>query len=352
MPQGLFDIAAPPPVGRPHLYADYIELLCVVTADHIVCTSDLTGTLREDAELHSELSADLYLDASFDPSTGEYATGPPTHLGHDAREECVGRALNQIAYRGRALGDGYPFALRDGGRAVELAPATEDAADDTADRDQRRRYLFCLLAASHQRMNAVRRIDIPNAFELVAAHAIRELLPGNADTHLFSRNRLDTTTRYYSGSKAGKIRALARDMHETPSERTLSQLSPHDAGDEGLDIVAWLPLGDNARGLLTVFAQCTVSSDWTTKAHEPDLNVWRRYVNFHVDPTKVMVIPYCFRDDAGKWPQEAPVGGSILLDRLRLLSLLKSNTGRLNGLPYDLVDEALSSGLSLFDMAG
>ena len=109
-------------------------------------------------------------------------------------------------------------------------------------------------------------------------------------------------------------------------------------------MVAWLPIGksDAAPGVLTVFAQCTCTDEWVTKQHSSNATSWRRYISFTVDPTNIVFIPFCYRDSRGEWFNRTDIKNSVLLDRVRLVQLLRAKARTLSSFAYEVVDEVLA----------
>jgi hypothetical protein len=90
--------------------------------------------------------------------------------------------------------------------------------------------------------------------------------------------------------------------------------------DEGVDIIAWHPF-DERCGQAIILAQCAAGTDWREKTMEISLPVWREYIDFATDPLRALVFPSVCHDE---WMYLSKKGG-ILLDRLRITSLIPMN---------------------------
>jgi hypothetical protein len=138
---------------------------------------------------------------------------------------------------------------------------------------------------------------------------------------VFGSNSAHRYTRY-TGNILTKIRRLAADLHEAPKAKE-ADFPPNATGDEGLDLVGWVPWGDDAPGRVLFFAQCACSKDeWVAKQHSSSAEGWRNKIDFTVPPANVAFIPVCFRKADGSWHSTADIQ-SIVVDRLRLLYLLR-----------------------------
>ena len=120
------------------------------------------------------------------------------------------------------------------------------------------------------------------------------------------------------------------------------EYSPNDTGDNGLDVVGWLPINDTARGMLLVFGQCACTAeDWARKQSSSSASHWRETIQFQVPPTNIAFIPFCFRRNTGEWHKNRLIDESLLIDRLRFILLLPEMQ-RLSAIPYDLIGQAIA----------
>jgi len=203
----------------------------------------------------------------------------------------------------------------------------------------RKLYSFLLLAASLRCIEVSERSVFTRGFERVSAAALKAWLPRQAQVHIFGTSA-ERSARY-RGTLQRKLQRLADDL----SERLLltdDQFRRGDAGDAGGDVVAWLPLGDENNSRLVLIAQATCEVNWEHKQHEAGHAVWRGIMTFAAPHANVMFVPFCFRNPDGEWFWSRWIHESILIDRVRLLWLLKGQAASLTAAPYDLVDRALA----------
>ena len=90
------------------------------------------------------------------------------------------------------------------------------------------------------------------------------------------------------------------------------------AKDAGLDVVLSRPFSDNRIGFPVYLVQCASGTKWEGKRNEPNLNVWKTFVDFAVMPKKALAIPFALADE-DFWFSCRHMDG-MLIDRMRLLS--------------------------------
>ena len=102
-------------------------------------------------------------------------------------------------------------------------------------------------------------------------------------------------------------------------------ISEQNTGDNGLDLVAWLPLPDKSKGLPMAFAQCACgASDWRMKQSEVSEERWGQILELASPISNWTIIPFCYHNPQGVWETPHHVNKGVLIDRLRLFELLKS----------------------------
>ena len=160
------------------------------------------------------------------------------------------------------------------------------------------------------------------AFELVAYQAFHAAFP-EWQVHIFGTSA-PPGTRYYIGQLWERLTLLSQDLRV----RILIEkefISVQDVGDNGLDLVAWLPLPDKSKGLPMAFAPCACSaSDWRSKQGEVAEDRWSQILELSSPISNWTIIPFCYHNAQGVWETPHHVNKGILIDRLRLFELLKS----------------------------
>jgi hypothetical protein len=187
------------------------------------------------------------------------------------------------------------------------------------------------------------RIKLTGAFEKASLVAMRNYMPSVAKTYLFGKNPLVSRTRY-SGKIWDKVCRLADDIGDTLAcSEADFESRKFSTGDEGLDLVGWVPMGprDRARGSWIAFAQCACTLEWVEKQHSSSAQSWRSFITFTIDPTNFVFIPFCYRDAHGNWHDWLDIKQSLVVDRVRLVHLLTESIQSVSRFICPIVDTAL-----------
>jgi hypothetical protein len=171
-------------------------------------------------------------------------------------------------------------------------------------------------------------------------------LPSNAKVYVFGKNRYNQGR--YTGKLWYKINKLAEDIGEGVRANE-DNFSPYNTGDHGLDIVGWIPFDKNTPGFITVFGQCACTPKWVDKQHETKSDRWTPVISFTAYPNNMIFIPYCFRNEFGKWHNKTCIHKSIVIDRLRFNKLLAKKEKQVHlALPHDFINPFLEQHEELF----
>lgn len=320
-----------------HRWADWAELICFASDDGRITVPELSSRIRErrdqlpdeahDDQEPTDTTTDPLIFAlevseeelreleSADDLEEDLGTDSQDSLAREKFEAAVkNRAddiLKYLAARQARYKEAYPFLVDLGSRTVELR-------DQTESRDV---YLFLLICSSFLYLSEKRSEgEFAFAFEVLSTAALKNYLPTDSEVHLFGTNPYHGSGRY-EGLLFDKVKLLAGDLNlRLLADR--KDFHPNDRGDHGLDIAAWLPLGDKLAATPVLLAQCACTREWVTKQHSSTANQWRPLISFAVDPVSVCLIPFDFRDLDGGWYYKTDIHGTVLLDRQRLIHLL------------------------------
>lgn len=243
------------------------------------------------------------------------------------------QVFDYISERLDCYGETYPFALDEDGHGISLLEASPS----------RSLYLFLLACASLRYVSkkAVA-TQLASRYELLCLEVVRRSLPVGAEVHLFGKNSEELSSRYV-GKVTEKITRLAGDLGEVPRFDD-DDFEENDSGDNGLDIVGWVPLGDNLNGRFVIFGQCACTPQWVTKQHSSSYDTWSSVMSLMAYPINSCFIPFDFRKPSGKWYSRHQIHRSVLFDRRRILALL----GLLDGAqPYESLDRQVLDALRL-----
>jgi hypothetical protein len=131
------------------------------------------------------------------------------------------------------------------------------------------------------------------------------------------------------------VQVLAKDLR-TPITAEEDEFSEQDMGDNGLDLVAWLPLPDKSKGLPMAFAQCACgASNWKMKQGEATEQRWGQTLFLSAPISNWTFIPFCYHNPQGIWETPHHVQKGVLVDRLRLCYLIE--------LQHEAIDPLLNS---------
>lgn len=279
-----------------HVWADYIELLCLVNPDQTLSIADLKDRIRERRDV------------------GEGTAEPDDihDLGESEKEDRRTRRAadwyRHLRFRMGLFGDWYPF---------NVSPAADELSVVNPFGPRQRLYVFLLLASN---LRYIRRHtnNLTTCFEILSATVLRKMLPDGAEVYHFGPRHQEGR---YSGTLWNKIRQLADDLAEVFVARE-EEFPPQNTGDGGLDLVAWVPMGDQLSTRLLVFGQCACTSEWVIKQHSSGPAVWINRIRFQAPPSNFVFIPISFRSTDGRWHKSDDIHQTVLLDRYRLLSTL------------------------------
>lgn len=297
------------PLFNAYAWADYVELLCLFSIDGQITRADVVRHYGRRKDLGEEPVAEVSsedAEESRDDSDEEWLTTEKK----DKVELQIDDWFKHLKFRIGSFTDFYPFKLSDDEHTLSLLSPLSDA---------HRLYLF-LLFASNLGYFSQHQTTLTSNFEVISREALKSLLPQQAEVHLFGKSAAKSAR--YSGSLWKKINILAADLNEQVVADK-SEFSPHNTGDKGLDIVAWVPIEDATPNQLFVFGQCACSTDeWSDKQSSSSREAWSQTITLSSPPNNVAFIPLCFRRANGRWHVRHQIRETILIDRLRFVLLL------------------------------
>lgn len=319
-------LGRPPKLSPTHHWADYGELVCLANLDHVFTADDLIERWSDQNDILARDPEEEDSDVLNPPST---EPGEPKAALDDRKQRKAADVFEHYEYRATTFGDDYPFDLVPKSRCLVLKEPGSD---------RHRLYLFLLMASCLNYVPKTQRHRLTASFERLVAETLKHWLPSEAEVHIFG-TAAGTEGRYL-GTMWQKITKLGVDL----GERLLldeENFRPSDSGDLGLDVVAWLPLGDPHPGLPVWFAQATCQAKWKDKQHESGIN-WSNYLKESAPRGNLLFVPFCFRDPTGRWYDVKWPTAAVIVDRQRVLRLLKNHERPTLALPNDYMDEALA----------
>ncbi len=226
-------------------------------------------------------------------------------------------AWAEFVQRKSWIGLGWPFMLSDD--TIEPAREWQDAAS----------YTFCLLLSltiRYRRWAKTCVTDYGEQGELFEEVTKESLTKQFSDWQFlqtgWSRSRAQTLQRV--------VQQVASFLGEE-EKHNIRRWTKETAKDAGLDIVCHRPFRDGRVAVPVYLIQCASGADFEDKLKTPDLSVWRKVVDFVVEPRRAFATPYAFSDE--DFVQHATRVEGILLERYRILA---AGFGEPNWLSDDL----------------
>ena len=302
------------------LWADYIEMRCMVSEDKLYSLGQFV-----DIETEEDLFADDYKDS--ENETGLHADD----LSH-ARWEDIKR---NFSFRYARFGENWPFYIDND----QLVFCFDEENNFHV------YYLFLLLCSQLKFCNKKRQGDLTGAFELLGYEAFKSIMKGWVVKPFGAHQNISVG---YDGTLAEKFQSLKEDIHPRYVADP-EDFDKRDTGDGGLDIIAYLPFDDVLGNIPVAFAQCGCSpSSWDHKQLEASPSSMNNKITPQHPAANYYLMPHDFRDlNGSKWAKPTKVSDVVLLDRQRLLSILVEGEATI-ALSKDLVKEAVDMNVSYF----
>jgi len=227
---------------------------------------------------------------------------------YDSKEfahERVSSAWSELRKRQGFIGKSNPYRFDYLGIELQADPWRDAPA-----------HSFCVLLSLAKWYNKWARSSGCNYTE---QGELFEGLTKEAVTNLFPACRVHQTG--WSRTHTSKLDGVVRDVGSLLGETTgnVSKWTTASANDAGLDLLCWIPFPD-ARGCYpTLLFQCASGCDYPRKLGTPELNIWRRLIEFRAQgfPRKAFATPFAFLDD--EFTRTCNRVDGLLLDRYRLL---------------------------------
>lgn len=304
-----------------YLWCDYVELRCLTSKDMRFSRGELLEVLSETIDLSAgdpnadgkteeeEDDDDIYETVMGDGDEDEDAFDPIIP-GTDKREARVADIFNMLAFRSSYFGSSYPFELDAEKQELLLRPLVFNS---------RVLYLQLLLSASLRLVPKGRRHELTEPFEALSTKIFECLMPRGWNVHRFGAKGAVR----YKGHLFSRLEKLAEDVAgKLVVEK--HHFKTRNAGDGGLDIVAWHPLGNDGReGIPIAFAQCgCTAEEWTLKTLEASPAALGGKLYALHDWATYYFMPQDLVDASGGrqgWQRRSNLTRSIVIDRARLI---------------------------------
>ena len=258
------------PKDQLHLYADYVELVTIITNDYVSQRDIIDRLIDSGVEFKLEKEK---LDGEVGQIDSEVA---------DVEEGWIVNIFEYLKERSDNFGDNYPFLINKSG--IKLSE--EDL------NDSQYLYVYLLLSSSLNFFKTVKH-ELTSEFEKISEKALKSYLP-QAKVYGFGANP------HFKGSAREKIKNLGSEINLEVKQRILEQVSKYNSKEEGLDVVGWIPFKDNNPNTIIIFGQCACGQNWLNKQNET-----RRYDRFfesYILPfVHALFVPHDFKNVNGRF---------------------------------------------------
>lgn len=271
-----------------HIYADYVEIVSLVSNQNYVSTTDILDRFRDEGII------------SKNKRDEEQAAN------NDKYERWIDSFYRVLREREQLYNNDYPFDIL-GNNKIKLKNANKL-------NDKNKLYIFLLLASSLNIFDPFEP-ELTSEFELVCQNALLKYLPQHATIKCFGKN----TT--YTGTAIQKITKLATDLKVEVDDDFLNKISARGNMDRGLDIIGWISFSDNVPNHLSLLCQCACGKEWYSKLTET--RRFEKYYKFYCNkPIHAMFIPYSlinYQDSDFHQADELSVD-TLLFERKRIIT--------------------------------
>ncbi|HHT53150.1 MAG TPA: hypothetical protein GX007_08265 [Bacteroidales bacterium] len=295
-------------------YADYIELVSLVTSD-FVSQSDIVDRLFDEGAV-VEIES---------PRDGEI--GLLESQINDKAEGYVNVYFEYLKKRKLIYGDNYPFTF-DNKKGIKAMAKSELS-------EQHKLYIYLLIASS---LNSFRKLQqfITDDFEKLSEMALRAYLPENAKVFGFGSHSK------YTGNAKDKIRELGNDINVYEFDDRVINLIPNsNTKENGLDVVGWIPFEDNNPNTIIIFGQCACGKDWFGK--QVETKRYDKFYRHYLTPfIHAMFYPEDFDNSNGMFNLDLDLIDNIVFERRRLLNLASKNIFEHLTYSKQIVEECLN----------
>lgn len=301
---------------RIYYWADYLELLCLISIDGRLSISDIEEHLKR------EIKDD---DGNIKPA-----------VKNDNRTILIQNWFSHLQYRLTAYDNFYPFSLSED---KDTLIKKEDLSENHI------LYIYLLLSSCGKYIDKATHNHFTARFEWLCADALEIYLP-SANVDIFGSNSY--MAGEYSGNIYSKVARLANKLGVSLSPSFDEETSnSQDVGDKGLDIVAWIPFPDNMNHQLIFFGQCACGKEWGRKQQEVNPSSWQNILVFNIAPSHGIFIPFSFRNSSGKWFKDYEIQQNLIFDRLRIINLLSKKPNFSTHVPTEQIQILLATSVEI-----
>lgn len=323
-----------------HNWADFVELLCLANIDGEVSEADVIDrvSLRQRDLAEGNLE-DIEDEKDLDSDEGDTATNRATIS--DRWELRLRDMFLILSMRSKLYKEFYPFAVSN--KELQLRSKKPTS--------KQKLYVYLLLCSNLYLFPKRESGNLANAFEVLCADALRRILPERAEVHLFGQNPFNKSGEFNSKQTLwDRMNKFAKAINESVSQKITEEHYPADnRGDEGLDIVAWIPTDDELPSKIVFLGQCACGKDWINKQGQSSFDNWSNKIDLTNYSINNIFIPYCYRKADGGWHKPSEIRKTFLIDRKRLLEFCFKEKYNFKNFPVsEIVEEIFKTKEAVF----
>lgn len=281
-----------------HHWADFLEIICLFSNDNLVSQSDFIDRLTP--------LRDLEDNEEFKEKSNSKRNELNSQLAEDV--------FSLICYREAVFKDSYPFSLSEDSKTISRIVNIKNA---------RKIYLSLLFSSSLSIFSDYTN-KLTSSFERLSLEVLKKFLPKNGKALLFGSSNIESLTegKVKNEHLWKKLTKLADNLKENVII-VKEEFSERNTGDGGLDLYAWIDLGDDNRHFPIYFCQCACTPNWIEKQHSSKYDSWDGLISLAIYPVNIIFIPYSIRKANGMWHEGHNIKKSVMVDRQRILHIIK-----------------------------
>ena len=316
----LVNVTTAPDAARYERYrwCDYVELRCLTHMDKRFSRDNLAEAVGESQELASKGGEQAPDPDEFSVDDQEHeeneAFASETEVG-DQTELLSVVTFRHLKWRASVFGAAWPFEVDVHAQEITIKTALDNA---------HYLYLQLLLSALLKYCPKNRATTYTSTFENLSFHIFKDLMPKGAQVHQFGVGR----STHYTGHLFERLEKLSLDVRgNLLLERR--DFPKNDAGDGGLDLVAWHDLNDQRDNIPIALAQCGCTANgWPAKMLEASpAKLGNKLITGHTWATYYfMPLDLCDeRDGKMRWMEGRDVSTAVVIDRLRFIRMANAD---------------------------
>lgn len=314
--------------SEPNYWADHVEFFCFIAQEGKISEKQLIDRLLDENSNNSlnavkdvleedEINELLEtLSSPEDPFEDEVIDGTNDNsVFRDKISSKINSYFNLLKARQINFGEDYPFVVSNNDISIKENLSSIQT-------------LYIVLVCSSLLKLATRsgRNKMGHHFEELCGPVFKKLTPENTQNIFFGSGISENLVPSINGTFYDKVVTLCELLHVRPRTNfTRENAGIQNVGDGGLDWVGIFNFSDSQFSQPVFFGQCACGTDWIDKQFDCHLSKWKNYIEFNNGYLTYHFIPRSFRDESLNWYNPLDINDVVLIDRYRLISILKAN---------------------------